>query len=99
MPRTKKDNRPLTDEEFAALKEVAANPMQHKISEEHRHRLIMGRYIRDVVRHSGSVYAHVPTEKGLKRLRSDADWSGANVSIPSFDDTSIKKRVGTKSNR
>jgi hypothetical protein len=70
----------LTNEEFVALKEVADKPTHHTISDEHRDRLIAAGYIREVVRHSGAVYALVPTGKGLRRLRS-AGWSSSSENI------------------
>jgi hypothetical protein len=65
----KRDVQPsLTEEEFAALKEVADKPMHCAISDEHRDRLIAAGCIREVTSHSGRVYALVPTRRGLKRL-------------------------------
>jgi hypothetical protein len=58
----------LTEEEFAALKEVADKPTHCAISNEHRERLIATGYIREVRNRSGKAYALVPTRRGLKRL-------------------------------
>ena len=48
---------PLTSEEFASLNEVGKRPVQRTIPNEHRDRLVAAGYIREVVRHSGSVSA------------------------------------------
>jgi hypothetical protein len=61
---------PLTSEEFASLKEVGNRPIQRTISDEHRDRLIAAGYIREVVRHSGSVSALALTGAGIRRLES-----------------------------
>jgi hypothetical protein len=45
--------------------------MQRAISGEHRDRLIAAGYIREARRLSGSVYALVPTERGLRVLKRD----------------------------
>jgi hypothetical protein len=85
----KNERQRLTDEEFAALKEVADKPMQSSISEEQRGRLITAGFIREVVGRSGGVYALVPTQRGLRQLRS-AGWSPDNVPL--------KKDVRSKNN-
>jgi hypothetical protein len=61
---------PLTNEEFASLKEVGSRPMQRTIRDEHRDRLIAVGYIREVVRHSGAVSALALTGAGLRRLEA-----------------------------
>jgi len=61
---------PLTDEEFASLKEVGTKPMQRTISDEHRDRLIAAGYIREVVSHWGGVSALALTGAGIRRLES-----------------------------
>jgi len=58
----------LTDQEFAALKDVGKKPMERTISDKHRDCLIAAGYIREVVRHSGSISALALTGHGLRRL-------------------------------
>jgi hypothetical protein len=61
---------PLTDEEFASLKEVGTNPMQRTIPDEHRDRLVAAGYVREVVGHSPRGSALALTGAGLRRLES-----------------------------
>ncbi len=61
---------PLTDEEFASLKEVGTRPIQRIIPDEHRDRLIAAGYVREVVRHSAIGSALALTGAGLRRLES-----------------------------
>ena len=73
MPRLKANSESrrharLTDEEFAALKDVGKKPMERTISDKHRDRLIAAGYIREVVRHSGGVSAVALTGHGIRRL-------------------------------
>jgi len=60
----------LTSAEFASLKDLANRPMQRTIPDEHRDRLIAAGYIREVVRHSGTVNALALTGAGIRRLES-----------------------------
>jgi hypothetical protein len=95
MPRANEDRRPLTDEEFAALKEVADRPMQRAISDGHRDRLTATGYIREVRGRSGRVYALVPTQRGLRLLRqvfTDRDLQEQSNALP-------KKRVRSAKHR
>jgi hypothetical protein len=61
---------PLTDEEFASLKEVGTSPMQRTIPDEHRDRLVAAGYVREVVGHSPRGSALALTGAGLRRLES-----------------------------
>jgi hypothetical protein len=84
----------LTEEEIAALKEVFDRPMQRAISDEHRDRLIAAGYIREVRRRSGSVYALVPTARGLrilKRMFTGSELEQSNA-LPKKDVRSAKHR-------
>jgi hypothetical protein len=86
----KRDVQPsLTEEEFAALKEVADKPTHYAISNEHRERLIATGYIREVRNRSGRVYALVLTRRGLKRL-ARGKYFPANEGS-SFDNAVPKK--------
>jgi hypothetical protein len=60
----------LTGDEFASLKEVSIRPMRRTISDEHRDRLLAAGYIREVVDHSGNVYALALTGAGIRRLEA-----------------------------
>ena len=60
----------LTSAEFASLKDLANRPMQRTIPDEHRDRLIAAGYVREVVRHSGSISALALTGAGIRRLES-----------------------------
>ncbi len=60
----------LTSAEFASLKDLANRPMQRTIPDEHRDRLIEAGYIREVVRHSGTLSALALTGAGIKRLEA-----------------------------
>jgi hypothetical protein len=44
--------------------------MQRSISDEHRDRLIAAGYIREIVRHSGSINVLALTGAGMRRLES-----------------------------
>lgn len=61
---------PLTREEFASLNEVAKRPIQRTIPDKHRDRLVAAGYIREIVRHSGTVSALALTGRGRRRLES-----------------------------
>lgn len=95
----KKDVHPgLTEEQFAALKEVADKPMHCTISDGHRDYLIAAGYIREVISHSGRVYALVPTPRGLKRLTRGkyfSDYSYTNK----FDNVVPKNPVRSMKHR
>ena len=58
----------LTPEEFASLEEVGTRPMRKTIPDEHRNRLIVAGYVREVVRNSGGVSALALTGRGITRL-------------------------------
>ena len=97
QPETGKlhSNAGLTEGEIIALKEVFDRPMQRAISDEHRDRLIAAGYIREVRRRSGSVYALVPTGRGLRILkrmftgRDLQEQSNALLKICSLSQTSL----------
>jgi hypothetical protein len=92
----KRDVQPsLTEEEFAALKQVADKPTHCAISNEHRERLIATGYIREVRNRSGKAYALVPTRRGLKRL-ARGKYFPANFS---FDNAVPKKAVRSTKHR
>jgi hypothetical protein len=92
----KRDVQPsLTEEEFAALKEVADKPMHCAISDEHRDRLIATGYIREVRNRSGKVYALVPTRRGQKRLVRGKYLPD----VSSFDNVVPKKAVRSTKHR
>jgi hypothetical protein len=94
----KRDVQPsLTEEEFAALKEVADKPTHYAISNEHRERLIATGYIREVRNRSGRVYALVLTRRGLKRL-ARGKYFPANEGS-SFDNAVPKKAVRSTKHR
>jgi hypothetical protein len=94
----KKDVQPsLTEEQFAALKEVADKPTHCAISNEHRERLIATGYIREVRNRSGKAYALVPTRRGLKRL-ARGKYFPANEDF-SFDSAVPKKAVRSTKHR
>ena len=59
---------PLTSEEFVSLREVGNRPMLRTIPDSHRDRLVAAGYIREIVRHSGSVTALALTGRGMRRL-------------------------------
>ena len=61
---------PLTSEEFASLNEVGKKSMQPTIPDKHRDRLVAAGYVREIVRHSGSVGALALTGRGRQRLES-----------------------------
>jgi hypothetical protein len=89
-------NAALTEEELAALKEVFDRPMQRAISDEHRDRLIAAGYIREARRRTGSVYALVPTGRGLRILKhmfTDRDlYNEQSKALPKKDVRSAKHR-------
>jgi hypothetical protein len=87
----------ITEEQFAALKEVANKPMHCAISDEHRDRLIAAGYIREVRNRSGRVYAFVLTRRGLKQL-ARGKYFLANESF-SFDNAVPKKAVRSTKHR
>ena len=83
----------LTEQELAAL--MFDRPMQRAISDEHRDRLIAAGYIREVRRRSGSVYALVPTGRGLRileRLFTGRDLYEQSNALPKNDVRSAKHR-------
>jgi hypothetical protein len=85
----------LTEEEIVALKEVFDRPTQRAISDKHRDRLIAAGYIREVRRRSGSVYALVPTGRGLrilKRMFTYSDLHEQSNVLPKKDVRSAKHR-------
>ena len=85
----------LTEDQFAALKEVADKPTQCAIPEDYRDYLIASGYIREVRSHSGKVYGLVLTARGKKPLARGGyfpDRSYTNE-VSSFDNVSPKKDV------
>ena len=58
----------LSSAEFTSLKDLANRPTQRTIPDEHRDRLTAAGYIREVVRHSGTVNAFALTGAGIRRL-------------------------------